>query len=113
MRQFYPFILPLFLFGCGVAINTQIFVKRPVLNFDEHVEVFETFEDAPDAAVLVGKSSIGDSGFSTNCNYEVVLQKAKEEARKAGGNAIKITEHKKPDILSSCHRIKFNILFIE
>jgi hypothetical protein len=38
---------------------------------------------------------------------------AKIEARKVGGNAIKITQHKSPDFLSSCHRISADVLRID
>lgn len=99
--------------SCGPAVSTQVTVNKPPLRYDEPIEVFETYEEAPETATVLGHSSIGDTGFSTNCNYDTILKKAVEEARKIGGNAIKITEHKTPDILSSCHRIKFNILYIE
>ncbi|MBK8805351.1 MAG: hypothetical protein IPO21_01345 [Bacteroidales bacterium] len=38
-----------------------------------------------------------------------MLENAKIEARKMGGNLIKIVEHKYPDILSTCHRIIVNV----
>ena len=41
----------------------------------------------------------------------MVIEKAKNEARKLGGDAIKIVNHKPPTVLgSSCHRIEANIL---
>ncbi|MDC7217994.1 MAG: hypothetical protein PQJ28_03120 [Spirochaetales bacterium] len=71
-------------------------------------------ESIPEAAIQLGEIKIGDTGFSTNCTWEVVIEKAKEEARKAGGNAIKITEHRPPSVMgSSCHRIKAAILKLE
>lgn len=99
--------------SCGPAVNTQILVKKTPLNYEEQITVFETYEEVTEPATLIAHAFVGDSGFSVNCKYDVVLAKAMDEARKAGGNAIKITEHKTPDILSSCHRIKYDILYIE
>jgi hypothetical protein len=42
-----------------------------------------------------------------------VIEKAKTESRKVGGNALKITQHKTPDFWSSCHRITAEVLKIE
>ncbi|MCD2423330.1 DUF2846 domain-containing protein [Niabella pedocola] len=61
----------------------------------------------------MGHSRLGIRGFTTDCQYQRVIEKAQEKARKAGGNAIQITELKQPDLWSSCYRIKGNILFIE
>lgn len=58
---------------------------------------------------FLGEVKIGDTGFSTNCDYETVIDAAKLEARKVGGNAIKIVSHQNPDFVSSCHRITATI----
>jgi hypothetical protein len=68
-------------------------------------------EREPENSEYLGLVKIGDSGFSTNCSYEVVMKEAMLEARKAGGNAIKIIEHRPPSaVVSSCHRITARIL---
>jgi len=41
----------------------------------------------------LGKIKIGDTGFSTDCSYEKAIEIAELEARKVGGNAVKITKH--------------------
>ena len=62
----------------------------------------------------LGHIKIGDTGFTTkNGNYAAVLNIAKDEARKAGGNVVKITKHKSPDMLSSMHRIEADILRVD
>jgi len=68
----------------------------------------------PKESECIGQVKIGDTGFSTNCSYEIAIESAKLEARKVGGNAIKIIEHKSPTALgSTCHRLTARILKIE
>ncbi len=45
-------------------------------------------------------------GFSTSCNYQIVISMAVARARAAGANCLKIDEHMPPDYVSTCHRIK-------
>ncbi len=97
-------------YSCGPVIHTNLIASYPTLNYNTAVQVFELNEDTPNGSIVIGYCEISDSGFSTNCNYFTVLKKAKEEARKFGGNAIKITDHKTPNLMSSCHRIKVTLL---
>ncbi|WP_139063678.1 hypothetical protein [Flagellimonas eckloniae] len=82
------------------------------MRYDEKVEVFELNQEKPNNAEHVGTIKIRDTGFSIKCNYEIVLDQAKLEARRLGGNAIKITKHKKPNFWSTCHRLDAIILKI-
>jgi hypothetical protein len=66
-------------------------------------------EKIPSNAEKLGTIKVGDSGFSVDCNYATVLDKAKTESRKVGGNVLKITKHKGPDLWSSCHRITADV----
>lgn len=102
------------LYSCNPKISTSISQELPALSYDEEVIVLQIGEAVPEGAVKIGKVKIGDTGFTTNCKYEVVLEKAKLEARKNGGNILKIIEHQPPSILgSSCHRITAEILKVE
>lgn len=75
------------------------------------VAVIEKAEPAPQGAKMLGKIKIGDGVFKTDCSYETVVGEAKEKARKAGANIVKITEVKEPDGWSSCYRIKADIYY--
>ncbi len=109
-----PILLFLFLFSaCSPKVNTQITKTYPTLSYNEEVKVFGLKTVIPSNIEVIGSIKIGDTGFTLNCNYQTVLENAKIEARKIGGNAIKITDHSFPDLLSSCHRIKANILKID
>ncbi len=99
------FLGMLLIAGCAPKVRTNISQKYPALNFDEDVLRIPDQTKAPEGAELLGEVRVGDSGVTTNCSYALVLEKAKEEARKSGGNAIRVIEHKKPDLMSSCHRI--------
>ncbi len=100
--------------SCSPKVSTSISKHYAALDYREEVAVFMPADDFPADAEVVGTVKIGDSGFSTDCGLDVAIEKAKEEARKAGGNAIKVTRHQPPSFwTSSCHRIKADILRID
>jgi hypothetical protein len=100
--------------SCSPKIATSVSQGYASLNLQDKVIVYSKEETMPQNAKIIGKTSIGDSGFTTNCDYETMLEKAKNEARKNGANAIRITEHILPNFYgSSCHRIKAQLLKIE
>jgi len=100
--------------SCNPKISTSISRSYPPLDYQQEVVVIGLDQPEPDNAEVLGQVKTGDTGFSTNCSYEVVIDKIKLEARKAGGNAIKVIEHKTPSAMgSSCHRITARILRVE
>lgn len=104
----------LFFSSCNPKITTSISRSYPPLDYKQEVAVIGLDDKEPDDAELLGQVKIGDSGFSTNCSYATVIDDAKLEARKAGGNAIKIIEHRAPSAFgSSCHSITARILRVE
>lgn len=111
-----PFLLYAVLFlllsGCSPKISTVLTKEYPTLSYTEKVTVLGLEENQPENSEILGEVKVRDTGFSTKCNYEVALDKAKLEARNIGGNAIKITRHKKPDLWSTCHRLDALILRI-
>jgi hypothetical protein len=99
--------------SCNPIATTKIIKSYPPLGKEDKVVVFGLDDDFPEKYEELGKIKIGDSGVTVNCDYYVVLDRAKRAARKMGGNAIKITEHKLPTILgSNCHRIWATVLRI-
>lgn len=100
--------------SCGPSVKTIIGEKYPPLDSSEYVRVIPINEQAPAGSLNIGIVKIGDTGFSTNCGWDVVIARAREEARKAGGNALKITEYIPPSLFgSSCDRITALILKID
>ena len=104
----------LVLTSCNAKVSTMISKTYPTENQSEEVSVLEWYETIPKNAEVIGMVKVGDSGFTgtSKCTYHAVIEKAKEEARKIGGNAIKITSHKKPGGHSTCHTITADILRI-
>jgi hypothetical protein len=105
-------VIPL-LFSCSAKVTTSLVNKYPALDYKDEVIVIGVIGEVPETATEVGTVKIGDSGFSTNCGWEVVIEKAKLEARKAGGNVLKIIEHTPPNFSSTCDRITAKILKVE
>jgi len=100
----------LFLTSCSARLTSSIQKAYAPLDYREEVKVFEIGERTPPNAEKLGTIKIGDSGFSVSCSYAIVIERAKTESRKVGGNALKITRHKRPDLWSSCHRITVDVL---
>ena len=99
--------------ACAPKVNTQVGKTYSPLGEDEEIIVFGLTESFPEEAEELGTVRISDTGFTLACTYEIVIEKAKTQARKAGGNALVITEHKTPNALgSSCHRIQAKIIRI-
>ncbi len=100
----------IFLSSCNPKVSTNLYKQYATLGFSDEVHVIGLEQYLPDSAELLGVVYVGDTGFTTKCTYDIVLETAKIEARKIGGNAIKIVSHKKPgSMASSCHRIKAQI----
>lgn len=114
MKKIVFILISILILACSPKVTTSITKIYPVLDYKQEVFVIGITEEPPASAVEIGVVKIDDSGFSTNCGWDVVLEKAKMEARKAGGNVLKIIDHKLPSIIgSSCHRIKAKILRVD
>lgn len=102
-------LLP-FISACSPKVTTAIH-KSYNQNADmQSIAVYGVADDVPNECEVLGSVKIGDTGFTTNCKYEYVVELAKWEAAKVGGDAIKIFECKEPDAFSTCYRIQAYIL---
>ncbi len=101
----------LFLFltlvGCTPTVKSRLQnTSFPPLASADEVIVLTQGESVPQNSSFVGNLKIGDSGFSTDCGYETVMENAKKAAQKSGANIIELTEVKVPSMASTCYRIK-------
>lgn len=96
--------------ACAPKMSTNISHRYAPLDYREEVQVLEIDDPDPNDFEVLGTVKLGDTGFSVDCGREEVIDKAKMEARKVGGNGIKIIKHTLPDFASSCHRITANII---
>lgn len=110
LRVVFTLSLLVFLTGCATSIKTSLTDKTLApLTTDAKVIVIGLKDEAPDGRAI-GSVKVGDSGFTTDCGYNTVIDQAKATARKAGGNAIKLTKVKEPSALgSTCYRIEADI----
>jgi hypothetical protein len=99
--------------SCNPKVSTLLFKEATPLDVNKVVAVIELDETLPSNSEILGTVEINDAVLTTNCSYEYVLELAKAQARKAGGNTLKITQHEKPDMYTSCHRISAQILLID
>ncbi|MTI29266.1 hypothetical protein, partial [Xanthovirga aplysinae] len=111
---YYVLMVFIALGACHPKVITSLNKSYAALDYKQEIIIIGLDKIVPEGSELLGEVIIGDTGFSTNCNYEIAIEKAKLEARKAGGNALKIVEHKFPSFWSSsCHRIKAKILRVK
>lgn len=99
--------------SCSTSIRTTL-TDKSLTNLapDEKVVVIALDEPVPNGK-KIGSVKVGDSGFTNDCGYNTVIDQAKAEARKAGGNGIKLTKVKEPSVLgSTCYRIQADIYII-
>lgn len=114
MKRILFVLILIILNSCAPSISTTSIQTSESLNAQDDVIVYQKGAILPQNLKLLGKTAIGDSGFTVNCGLDVMIEKAKNEARKIGANAIVITEHILPSIWgSSCHRIKADLVIID
>lgn len=109
----YFLITGLLLTSCGPRVATTINNTYTPIAYDDEVTIIQQGSSRPENAEVLGTVKVGDNGFTARCTYKDVITEAKMEARKAGGNALHITRHHSPDLLSTCHRITAKILKVK
>jgi hypothetical protein len=102
-----------FVASCSTSIRTTLADKSiaPLVS-TQKIAVIGVDEPLPEGK-KIGSIKIGDSGFTNDCGYNTVIEQAQAEARKAGGNSIKLTKVKPPTLLgSTCYRIHADIYLL-
>ncbi len=59
---------------------------------------------------IIGTVKISDTGFSTNCSEDDVLNILRREACRLGANMVNITESQQPDMKSTCYRVTADLI---
>jgi hypothetical protein len=97
--------------SCMPKVSSSIKRRYNAIEYNEKVRVLGLKDTLPSGAEILGTVKVGDTGFTYTCDWGTITGKATDVARKAGGNAIKITRHRTPSKMgSSCHRIQAQIL---
>lgn len=112
MKQLYLFVLLLLITSCSAAVKLKSHNEKPATPADAPVVVVSISGQVPQGCLFLGELKVGDSGFSTDCNYNTVMELVRERTRKIGGNLIKLTSIKPPSFTSTCYRIRADIYHI-
>lgn len=96
--------------GCSPKVTTSILQAYPAIPIDS-VEVFDLGTPLPPHEII-GNVSVTDRGTTTKWKYDNVLYLAKKQTADVGGNGLQIVTHKTPNLISTCHQIRANMLHI-
>ncbi|MGY8911477.1 MAG: hypothetical protein ACKVIG_16680 [Flavobacteriales bacterium] len=95
--------------SCSPKITSNYTNPQPKLSIDENVALLGIDHNLPENVVKIGELRFQDSMFSTDCSFNSLMTQARNEARKNGANIVKVVDKKKPDLWSSCYRLKINL----
>ncbi|WP_339812407.1 hypothetical protein [Zunongwangia profunda] len=109
-KKLYILISLCTLFSCSPKIRSLI-SNTDYNKFEPSIEVIVLDSiSPPEGSLFIGKIKIGDTGFTTDCSYNKVINEAQTEARKHGANIVQITELNRPEKWgSTCYKIKANL----
>lgn len=93
--------------GCAQKIVTRLGdVIYKKIDDDTKIFILKENQRIPKNSNYVGKVKVGDTGFTSDCNYVDMLERAKYTARKTGANIIRVIEVKQPNFWSNCYRLE-------
>ncbi|WP_031427106.1 hypothetical protein [Flavimarina sp. Hel_I_48] len=95
--------------SCSPKIKSNFTNPQPTLASDEKVALLDIEHKLPKNPIKVGDLRFQDSGFSTDCSFNSLMNQARIEARKSGANIVKIVEKKEPNLWSSCYRLSIEL----
>ena len=99
--------------SCTPKITTSLIKKEIPLPKNTIVTVFEKNDTLPAVTKKLGTTRVNDNVSTAQFDYNYVVEIAKLEASKAGGNAIRIIKHQLPNLLNDSHEVYADILKID
>lgn len=114
MRKLLFGISTFLLLSCGATVKSSFTEQLKPLTIENKVAFLDLENKLPENVKKIGEAKFGDSGFSTDCDFNTNLISARKLARANGSNIVKVTEKKEPNIFgSSCYRIKVDFYFYD
>jgi hypothetical protein len=112
MKKTLIITISFLLISCGASIKSNFNEQLKPLTIEDKVAFLDLQNQVPEGAKKIGNAKFGDTGFSTDCDFNTNLISARKLARANGANIVKVIEKKEPSILgSSCYRIKVDFYF--
>jgi hypothetical protein len=112
MKKSFIIVVTLLLISCGANIKSNFNEQLKPLTIEDKVAFLDLHNQVPEGAKKIGNAKFGDTGFSTDCDFNTNLISSRKLARANGANIVKVTEKKEPSILgSSCYRIKVDFYY--
>jgi hypothetical protein len=113
MKRLCIAILPFLLVSCSASIKSSFTSQNKPLTIEDKVAFLDIQNKVPETAKKMGEAKYGDSGFSTNCDFNTNLISARNLARANGANIVKVIKKTTPDLWSSCYRITVEFYFYD
>lgn len=106
-------VASLFLASCSPKVVTEVMNTYPNVMPADSVHVFELGDRVPNSAEMLGRISIKGQG-PAHCEYDKILEIAKQETGKIGGNGFVLTRHIWPYKTGvSCHQLNGMMLHLQ
>ena len=109
-KSFLFLFITALLCGCAASVSSSRLKSYQPTPQYQNIDVYGQFDNISRENEIIGTIEYDDTGFSLNCGYSDMLKSFIKETRKIGGNAVKITTVKNPDLLSTCYRGTANVL---
>lgn len=113
MRKLLFGISIFLLTSCGASIQSNFTEQLKPLTIENKVAFLDLENKLPENAKKIGEARFGDSGFSTDCDFNTNLISARKLARANGANIVKVIKKSTPDLWSSCYRISVEFYYFE
>lgn len=113
MKKTLIIAITFLLVSCGASIQSNFTEQLKPLSIYNKVAFLDLQHIIPENAKKIGEAKFGDSGFSTNCDFNTNLISARKLARSNGANIVKVIKKSTPDLWSSCYRITVEFYFFE
>ena len=105
MKKSLIIALTFLLVSCGANIKSNFNEQLKPLSIEDKVAFLDIQNQVPEGAKKIGNAKFGDSGFSTDCDFNTNLISARKLARANGANIVKVIKKTTPDLWSTCYRI--------